>query len=94
MRLASTINRLRADLDQPTLPWFISQQPPTDHDSVNGVNAVADMAAMAAADPHTHHRLFDGFPPQSKQLVLDTAAIVWLGGEWAAWVSDRSSRSR
>ncbi len=94
MRLASTISRLRADLDQPTLPWFISQQPPTDHESVNGVDVVADMAAMAAADPNTHHRLFDGFPPQPKQLVLDTAAIVWLGDQWAAWVSDRSSRSR
>ena len=91
-RLASTIARIRTDLDLPELPWFISQQPPTDHESVNGVDVVADMAALAAADLHTHHRLFDGFPPQPKQLVLDTAAIVWLGREWANWVREVGGR--
>ena len=82
-RLGTTISTLRADLGEPALPWFISQQPPTDHDSVNSVDVVADLAAMAARDPHTHHRLVTDLPPQPKQLVFDTAGIVEMGRRWA-----------
>ncbi len=85
-RLGSTIAQLRADLDRPTLAWYVSQQPPTDHESVNSVDVVADMAALAAADPHIHHRLATDLPPQPKQLVVDTAGIVRLGEGWADWV--------
>jgi hypothetical protein len=85
-RLGTTISSLRADLGEPGLPWFISQQPPTDHEQVNSVDVVADMAALAAADPHTHHRLVTDLPPQPKQLVIDTAGIVRLGERWADWV--------
>ena len=91
-RLETTITQLRQDLGAPGLPWFISQQPPTDHESVNGVDVVADMAALAARHPHTHHRVMAGFPDQPKQLVLDTGAIVWLGNEWADWVSETDDR--
>ena len=85
-RLGTTISTLRADLGEPTLPWFISQQPPTDHEQVNSVDVVADLVALAAGDPHTHHRLVTDLPPQSKQLVLDTAGIVRMGEGWADWV--------
>ena len=91
-RLGTTIAQLRTDLGAPTLRWFISQQPPTDHESVNGLDVVADMSALAAGDPHLHHRLVTGFPDQPKQLVLDTGAIVWLGSEWADWVTEVDDR--
>ena len=87
-RLGTTIAQLRTDLGEPTLRWFISQQPPTDHESVNNLDVVADMTALAANDPDIHHRLMTGFPDQPKQLVLDTEAIVWLGNEWADWVAE------
>ena len=85
-RLGTTISTLREDLGTPALPWFISQQPPTDHEQVNSVDVVADLAALAAGDPHTHHRLVTDLPPQPKQLVIDTAGIVRMGEGWADWV--------
>jgi hypothetical protein len=85
-RLGTTISSLRADLGEPELPWFISQQSPTDHERVNSVDVVADMAALAADDPHTHHRLMTDLPAQPKQLVFDTAGIVRMGERWADWV--------
>ena len=53
---------------------------------MNSVDVVADMAALAADDPHTHHRLMTELPPQPKQLVFDTAGIVGMGELWADWV--------
>lgn len=91
-RVAAMIAGLRKDLDTPDLPVFVSQQPPTDHESVNKVDVVAGMAAMAAADPNTHHRLMTGFPPQERQLVLDTEAVVWLGRAMADWVAEVDDR--
>ena len=91
-RVAAMIAGLRKDLDTPDLPVFISQQPPTDHESVNEVDVVAAMAAMAAADPNTHHRLMAGFPPQDRQLVLDTEAVIWLGRAMADWVAEVEGR--
>ena len=91
-RVAAMIAGLRKDLDTPDLPVFVSQQPPTDHESVNKVDVVAAMAAMAAADPNTHHRLMTGFPPQERQLVLDTEAVVWLGRAMADWVAEVDDR--
>ncbi|MCP3858503.1 MAG: sialate O-acetylesterase, partial [Phycisphaeraceae bacterium] len=85
-RLGKTISALRADLREPELRWFISQQPPTDDERVNSVDVVADLAALAADDPNIHHRLVTGLPTQPKQLVIDTAGIVRLGELWADWV--------
>ncbi|QDU84656.1 hypothetical protein Pla163_17680 [Planctomycetes bacterium Pla163] len=82
-RLATVIERSRADLELPELTWFVSQQAPTDDESVNGIDVVARVAEMAAADPHcVHLRAFEP-PPQAEQLVFDTAGVVWLG-EWLA----------
>ena len=91
-RVAAMIAGLRKDLDTPDLPVFISQQPPTDHESVNNVDVVAAMAAMASTDPNTHHRLMAGFPSQDRQLVLDTEAVVWLGRAMADWVVEVDDR--
>ena len=93
-RLGATIDQLRKDLELPELAWYLSQQPPTDHESVNGVDVVADIAALAAADPFIHYLPTPELPQQDRQLVLDTAGIVELGrslGERVAEL-DRAGR--
>lgn len=82
-RLAALVEATRTDLELPELDWFVSQQVPTQHESVDGVDVVADVAAFAERDAHTHHLLAFEPPPQPKQLVFDTAGVVWLG-EWLA----------
>jgi len=77
--LKSTILQSRKDLEQPSLKWFVSQQPPTDDKRVNAVDVVAAVQAMAAADANVIHiKTFD-LPPQEKKLVIDTAGVVALG---------------
>ena len=81
--LKSTIEQSRKDLKRPELKWFVSQQPPTDHKNVNKIDVVADIARVAADDPHTMHiKVFD-LPKQEKRLVIDTKGIVWLGEKLA-----------
>ena len=75
----STVAASRRDLRTPDLQWYVSQQPPTDHERVNKFDVVADMTQLAAADKNLiHFKAFD-LPPQEKRLVLDTAGIIWLG---------------
>lgn len=77
--LKSIITSSRKDLEIPQLKWFVTQQPPTNHDSVNAIDVVSAMEQLAAADPHlTHIKAFD-FPEQKKQLVLDTSGILYIG---------------
>jgi hypothetical protein len=67
------------DLGLPELPWFVSQQPPTDDEQVNGIDVTAEIEEVASADPHLIHiKAFD-LPEQAKKLVLDTAGVVALG---------------
>jgi len=78
-RLQALVADLRKDLKMRKLQWVVSQQQPTDDKDVNSVDVVADVAAVAAADPYmVHVKAFD-LPPQEKKLVLDTAAVVRLG---------------
>ncbi|MCA9021827.1 MAG: hypothetical protein KDA74_16880, partial [Planctomycetaceae bacterium] len=93
--LVSTVRQSRIDLCLPKLRWFISQQPPTDHESVNSINVTGDLEQLAAADRHvTHIKAFD-LPPQPRQLVLDTTGIVHLGQLMAVSFlrQDQSDRS-
>lgn len=79
MWLQSTVTQSRQDLGLPKLKWYVSQQPPTDHESVNAIDVTSEIAAVAAADPNLFHiKAFD-LPPQPKQLVIDTAGVVRLG---------------
>ncbi|MFN3241034.1 MAG: sialate O-acetylesterase [Planctomycetota bacterium] len=71
--------QLRRDLGMPELRWVVSQQRPTDHRDVNGVDPVAMVRELCAADPHMQHVEAFEPPPQDRQLVFDTAAVVWLG---------------
>lgn len=77
--LKSTITQSRKDLARPSLTWFVSQQPPTDHERVNKLDVVAHIAKLAAADRHLVHIKAFGLPRQEKKLVLDTAGVVALG---------------
>lgn len=77
--LLATITQSRIDLSLPKLPWYVSQQPPTDHESVNKIDIVAKIETLADKDDHlTHIKAFD-LPQQEKKLVIDTAGIVQLG---------------
>jgi hypothetical protein len=78
-RLQALVNQSRLDLELPELPWFVSQQSPTDDEQVNEIDVTAAIEKVAAADPNLIHvKAFD-LPAQEKQLVLDTAGIVALG---------------
>ena len=78
-RIQSLIEQSREDLGYPTLRWYVSQQPPTDDESVNDINVTADLARIAADDENfIHIKAFD-LPEQMKKLVLDTEGVVQLG---------------
>ena len=77
--LHSTVTRSRQDLKMPTLRWFVSQQPPTDHERVNKFDVTAEFERLASEDPHLVHIKFFNLPPQEKQLVINTGGIVRLG---------------
>jgi hypothetical protein len=77
--LRSTVHQSRRDLELPNLKWYVSQQPPTDHERVNSIDVTAEIEKLAAADSDlVHIKAFD-LPAQEKQLVIDTAGIVRLG---------------
>jgi len=78
-RLQSTIKQSRQDLAMPDLRWFVSQQAPTDHKDVNQIDVTAALENVAAEDSRLI--LFKAFdlPEQEKQLVINTAGIVYLG---------------
>jgi len=78
-RLQALVNQSRVDLGLSELPWFVSQQPPTDDGQVNEIDVTAGIEEVASDDPYlTHVKAFD-LPEQEKKLVLDTAGVVALG---------------
>jgi len=78
-RVAALVAQSRVDLDRPALKWFVSQQPPTDHEDVNKIDVVADFEALAAKDEHmVHVEAFD-LPGREQKLVLTTDGVVALG---------------
>ena len=77
--LQSMIVQSRQDLAMPSLKWFVSQQPPTNHEDVNGIDVTAMLERVATADSELIHiKAFD-LPRQEKKLVIDTSGIVELG---------------
>ena len=83
-QLASLIAQSRKDLGLPSLPWFVSQQPPTDDKDLNAIDVTAELERLAAADPHlVHIKAFD-LPGRESQLVITTSGIVALGEQLAA----------
>ena len=89
-RLRELIEASRKDLGDDELRWFVSQQPPTDHEDVSSIDSLASVAAVCAEDAHTLHLVVDDLPPQEKQLVISTAGVVALGARMAGrYLSDR-----
>lgn len=78
-RLQSIIEQCRRDLNLPNLKWYLSQQPPTDHKSVNSIDVTTEFERLAAADADLIHIKAFALPKQEKKLVLDTVGIVRLG---------------
>ena len=88
-RLASLVARSRQDLGLPALRWYLSQQPPTDDESVNGIDVTADLERLAAADANLIHiKAFD-LPGRDQELVITTEGVVALGEELAASYLER-----
>jgi hypothetical protein len=78
-RLMSLIAQSRIDLQRPELLWFVSQQPPTDDKSVNGIDVTSELKRVVAQDPFVRYIPAFDLPPQAEQLVLDARGIVQLG---------------
>ena len=78
-RVMSLVKAVRKDLSQPSLKWFISQQTPPDHESVNRVDLMSEMAQATSDDPNNIHIKLLDLPPQREQLVIEAAGTVWLG---------------
>jgi hypothetical protein len=77
--LQSTVVQSRQDLALPSLKWYVSQQPPTDEESLNAIDVTANLAAIAAADAAFIHIKAFNLPPQAEKLVITTPGIVQLG---------------
>ena len=89
-RLKTIIAKSREDLGQPDLKWYVRQQPPTDDKRVNNVDVVADVSALAAADPNIIHVKVFELPPQEKKIVITAEGIVRIGEQIAeAYLSRR-----
>lgn len=82
-RLISLITQSRLDLKMPSLKWYVSQQPPTDHESVNGIDVTAELEQAIKPDGNLIHIKSFDLPEQEKMLVIDTSGIVWLGEKLA-----------
>ena len=78
------IKQSRVDLKQPELRWFVTQQPPTDHEQVNAIDVTSELARISDTDPNWIHIRAFGLPKQEKQLVLDESGVISLGQLMAA----------
>ena len=78
-RVMSLITALRRDLEQPNLKWYVSQQPPTNDESVKQIDSMAMISKATAGDPNIVHIRLTDLPPQREQLVIEAEGTVWLG---------------
>ena len=78
-RLASMVMQSRADLGLPALKWYVSQQKPTDDESVNAIDVTAELEQLARADANLIRVEAFDLPGQKEKLVITTAGIVALG---------------
>ncbi|MFM7919870.1 MAG: sialate O-acetylesterase, partial [Planctomycetaceae bacterium] len=78
-RVLSLVQALRKDLQQPQLRWYISQQLPSDHESVRSVDVMSRMSEVLAGESGVVLLQALDLPPQREQLVLDAAGVMRLG---------------
>ena len=78
-RSATLVVQSRVDSGAPERRWFVSQQPPTDHENMNKVGVTAEPEALAEADADPI--LIRAFKPSGPEqnLVITTPGIVDLG---------------
>jgi len=78
-RLAALVSASRDSLNMPELPWYVSQQEPTDDERVNTIDVAAEIETWANSDPHT--TLIQAFKlaGREQKLVITTEGIVELG---------------
>ena len=81
------IRETRKDLELPELKWYVSQQSPMDHKSVNEIDVMAELTTLLAKDRNTVHIKATDLPPQDRRLVIDTPGVVWLGKKMARAVT-------
>ena len=77
--LLSIVKASRDDLARPGLKWYVSQQPPTDDESVNTIDVTANVEKMVSGQNNIVHIKAFNLPRQEKKLVIDTIGIVKLG---------------
>lgn len=73
------VKQSRVDLVQPNLRWYLTQQPPTDNERVNGIDVMTAIKKLSESDANLVHVPVTDFPKQEKQLVLDTPGVIHLG---------------
>ncbi|MCH2101850.1 MAG: sialate O-acetylesterase [Planctomycetes bacterium] len=78
-RIASFVQQIRIDLDKPELRWFISQQPPTDHERVNSIDVVTMIEKMAEYDSHMTLIQALDLSGRDQRIVVTTEGIIELG---------------
>jgi len=78
-RVMSISTALRRDLGQPDLNFYVSQQPPTNEESVNRVDVMSDIAQATSSNPNNVHIKMLDLPTQREQLVIEASGTVWLG---------------
>ena len=78
-RLASLVKQSRVDLGLSALKWYVSQQRPTDDESVNAIDVTADLVKLAQADANLIRIEAFDLPGQEEKLVITTPGIVALG---------------
>lgn len=79
LNLAALIAQSREDLQRRQLKWFVSQQQPTDHESVNHIDVTEDLEQLAAGDKNLIHLKAFDLSGREKKLVIRTKGIVELG---------------
>jgi Carbohydrate esterase, sialic acid-specific acetylesterase len=77
--IQATVAQSRIDLDQPKLPWYVSQQSPPEEEGLKAIDVTAELAAIAAADPAFHHLKALELAPHQQKLIINTEGILKLG---------------
>jgi hypothetical protein len=93
-QLATIVQQSRVDLDLPALPWYVSQQPPTDDESVNGFDVTTELEKLARTDANLIRVEAFDLPGQEEKIVITAPGIVALGERLAESHLKRRSRAQ
>lgn len=93
-RLAAIVQQSRVDLELPALRWYVSQQPPTDDESFNGIDVTTELEKLARADANLIRVEAFDLPGQEEKIVITAPGIVALGERLAESFLKGRPRSR